>query len=166
MRTTGMGGHQSANSQTVEWLTPPYILEELGPFDLDPCCPESRPWDTARTHYTQEDCGDLLPWFGRIWLNPPYGEEVWRWLELLANHRNGIALIFARTETEGFHRWVWRQADGLLFLKGRLTFYRPDGSLSSYNAGAPSVLVGYGSANIKRLKGSGLVGHYVELAKG
>lgn len=25
------------------WLTPPHILDALGPFDLDPCAPDPRP---------------------------------------------------------------------------------------------------------------------------
>ena len=34
-----------------EWLTPPGILNRLGEFDLDPCTPIDRPWDTAKLHY-------------------------------------------------------------------------------------------------------------------
>lgn len=40
-----------------EWLTPPYILEALGGFDLDPCAPEFRPWDMAKVHYCKEQDG-------------------------------------------------------------------------------------------------------------
>ena len=29
------------------WLTPRYIIDALGPFDLDPCCPPKMPWRTA-----------------------------------------------------------------------------------------------------------------------
>jgi len=158
----GMGGHHSANANSVEWLTPPHILEDLGPFNLDPCSSLNAPWPTAARCHTAEDCGDMQPWSGRVWLNPPYGEELWRWMELLANHGNGIALIFARTETRGFHRWVWNQASGLLFLKGRLTFHLPDGSTKG-NAGAPSVLVAYGRDNSYRLRDCGLEGYYVYL---
>jgi hypothetical protein len=43
-----------------------------------------RPWDTADTHYTAPlDNGLSLPWFGRIWLNPPYGDEAGAWLQPL-----------------------------------------------------------------------------------
>ncbi len=77
-------------------------------------------------------------------MNPPYGPETGKWLEKLADHGNGIALIFARTETEMFFEQVWKRADCLLFLKGRLHFHRIDGSRAEFNAGAPSVLVGYG----------------------
>jgi hypothetical protein len=33
------------------WLTPPTIIQSLGEFDLDPCSPINRPWNTAKNHY-------------------------------------------------------------------------------------------------------------------
>ncbi|SDT83842.1 hypothetical protein SAMN04488548_1051, partial [Gordonia westfalica] len=62
-----------------------------------------------------------------MWCNPPYS-NVWRWLDRLANHGTGTALIFARTETAGFQAQVWRRATAVLFLEGRLTFHHRDGS--------------------------------------
>ena len=29
------------------WITPPWILRALGPFDLDPCAADQQPWPTA-----------------------------------------------------------------------------------------------------------------------
>ncbi len=40
-------------------------------------------------------------------LNPPYGEQTERWLAKLAKHGNGIALVYARTETKMFFDSVW-----------------------------------------------------------
>ena len=80
-----------------EWLTPPEIIKALGSFELDPCSPINRPWDTAAKHYTIEDNGLSLPWHGRVWMNPPYGDATEMWMQRLAEHGNGIALIFART---------------------------------------------------------------------
>lgn len=73
-----------------EWLTPLNIINALGEFNLDPCSPIKRPWDTAKNHYSLND-GDglLLPWHGRIWLNPPYGRDTFKWLEKLSNHQGG-----------------------------------------------------------------------------
>lgn len=51
----GIGGHHSVKGQTEEWLTPPHIIKSLGPFDLDPCSPVVRPWDTATKHLSKED---------------------------------------------------------------------------------------------------------------
>lgn len=140
----GMGGHQSARMLNDEWLTPPEIIRALGPFELDPCAPVHRPWDTARLHYTRLDDGLSKPWQGRVWLNPPYGRNTEKWLARLADHGVGTALIFARTETETFHRYVWSRATAVHFLRGRLHFHYVDGRRARANSGAPSVLVAYG----------------------
>ena len=144
-----------------EWLTPPSILERLGSFDLDPCSPIARPWSTAAKHFTVEDDGLLQLWSGRVWLNPPYGKQTWKWLNKLALHGDGITLIFARTETEGFSRFVWGSASAVLFLKGRVKFFHVDGSEGRV-APAPSVLVAYGSDNSAALKNSGIAGKFID----
>lgn len=160
----GIGGrHRGHHGRTDEWLTPPEIIDALGPFDLDPCAAAKQPWPTARKHFTIDDNGLAHPWEGRVWLNPPYGPETGRWLARLAEHGNGIALIFARTETNMFHRHGWQRAHGMLFLRGRLNFYLPDGTRSPKNAGAPSVLIAYGKMNAARLEQAGISGHYVRL---
>ena len=125
-----------------EWLTPPEIIQALGPFDLDPCAPVTRPWQTAATHYTKRDDGLSRPWYGRVWLNPPYGNQTFQWLEKLSHHLSGLALIFARTETRGFHEQVWQKASSVFFFRGRLRFHYVDGSRGG-TANAPSVLVAY-----------------------
>lgn len=163
MRANGMGGHQSAAMLKDEWLTPPEILAALGSFDLDPCSPIQRPWDTARAHFTKADDGLKKPWHGRVWLNPPYGLEVAQWLRRLIAHGNGIALIFARTETAMFFECVWGGADAVFFFEGRLFFHHVDGTRASANAGAPSCLAAYGERNVLAIKKSGLRGRLVRL---
>lgn len=158
--TGAMGSHHSHNAQTTTWLTPPHIIEALGPFDLDPCAAPG--WVTAREHYILPQDGLDLPWRGTVWLNPPYGAEVWAWLARLAEHGNGIALIFARTETAGFVDEVWNKATGVLFLHGRLHFHRPDGTRAEANAGAPSCLVAYGDGAGEQLRSCSLPGTYVQ----
>lgn len=165
---TGIGGHQSPRMETDVWLTPPEILAALGAFDLDPCaCSEPRPWATAAEHYTVHDNGLRKPWFGRVWLNPPYGSPsvVGPWMRRLADHGTGMALIFARTETALFFETVWRRASACLFIEGRLFFHYPDGRRAGNNSGAPSVLIAYGDADAAALRASGLNGHYVELGE-
>lgn len=160
----GMGSHQSARSQTDEWLTPPGIIQALGPFDLDPCAPVNRPWPTAAQHFTIEDNGLLQRWFGRVWLNPPYSHPgIGRWLGRMVEHGTGTVLIFARTETEHFCRWVWDSATALLFVRGRINFHFVDGRRSSKNCGAPVVLCAYGFADADLLADSGIEGKFVPL---
>jgi hypothetical protein len=161
----GIGGHQSAAAKSHIWLTPPHVIAALGPFDLDPCAaPEPRPWPTAAVHYTlPHQDGLVLPWHGRVWVNPPYGPHAETWLAKLASYARGTALIFARTETDAFFETIWKRADALLFLHGRLYFHRPDGTRAEANGGAPSVLVAYGADDAERLHDSKLDGAFVGL---
>ena len=105
-----LSGHQSARMQNDEWLTPPEIVRACGQFDLDPCAPIVRPWDTASRHFTVEDDGLAQSWDGRVWCNPPFGREAAAWLARMAEHGNGVALIPARTETAMFYASVWGAA--------------------------------------------------------
>lgn len=159
----GMGSHQSARMKKDEWLTPPHILEKLGVFDLDPCSPINRPWDTALNHFTIIDDGLKQPWKDRVYCNPPYSSQTEIWLNKLSDHNNGIALIFARTETKMFFKEVWGKASALLFIKGRLFFHHSTGERAKSNAGAPSVLIAYGSNNAQILKSCGIEGKYIPL---
>lgn len=159
VKKSGIGSHQSHSADTTTWLTPPHILRALGHFDLDPCAAPG--WPTARDHYILPTDGLAEPWHGMVWLNPPYGSDTWRWLNRLADHGQGIALIFARTETAGFVTQVWGKADAVLFLHGRLHFHHADGSRAQANSGAPSCLVAYGSDAARRLMASGLNGSLV-----
>lgn len=163
----GMGGHHGAKSSTDVWLTPPSLLKALGgpeSFDLDPCACEDRPWDTARHHFTVADNGLLKRWSGRVWLNPPYQTGlIRRFMARMADHGNGLALIFARTETDHFAKHIWPVCDALLFLEGRIYFHHADGSRSNKNAGAPSVLCAYSPHDADVLAGSGIPGAFVPL---
>jgi hypothetical protein len=159
----GIGSHHSKQMKNDEWLTPPEIVKALGHFDLDPCSPRIRPWDTALKHLTVDDDGLLTPWEGRVWMNPPYGKFTRFWLEKLKKHGDGIALIFARTETTMFFDHVWKDADAVLFLEGRLFFHYTDGSRGKVNSGAPSVLIAYGQNNVDALKNSGINGMFIDL---
>jgi phage N-6-adenine-methyltransferase len=166
MTGRAMGSHHLPNGGLTDvWLTPPEIIKALGPFDLDPCAATDAPWPTADRHYTEADDGLAQEWAGLVWCNPPY-RQVWTWLDRLASHPDGgVALIFARTETRGFVSEVWAKADSLLFLEGRLFFHRPDGERAKANAGAPSVLVAYGSEGARRLATCHLDGYLVETKK-
>lgn len=160
-----MSGHPYKDrpvAATHVWLTPRDILESLGPFDLDPCAaPSPRPWPTAVQHIEPPQCGLSAEWHGRVWLNPPFGDQTWPWVEKLAKHGNGIALTFARTETVGFQDWIWAKADAVMFLRSRPYFRRPDGSRAPGNSGGPICLSAFGENNVAALERSGLKGAIV-----
>lgn len=163
-----IGGRQSARAGTVDWLTPRWILDQLGVFDLDPCAaPNPGEWPTARRHITRPDDGLAAEWDGRVWLNPPYAAEAKHWMRRLAEHGNGIALLFGRTETDWFFGNVWNAptATGVLFLRGRVKFVRPGTYDAPDNGGAPSVLIAYGNTNAQLLyaRQAALRGAYLEI---
>lgn len=163
-RFAGIGGHHSHRSGTVEWLTPPSIIAALGPFDLDPCAPIFQPYPTAARTFTQIDNGLIQRWDGRVWLNPPYANgEIEKWLARMADHDRGTALIFARTETDAFWRYVWNGATALLFMRGRIHFHLPDGTRAGGNAGAPTVLCAYGADDADVMAACKVDGRFVPL---
>ena len=69
----------------------------------------------------------------RIFLNPPYGRTIGKWVEKAAFESSisgstclVIALLPARTGTKWWHEWVLPYAD-IEYTRGRLHFVREDG---------------------------------------
>jgi len=153
--------HESPVAKRDEYLTPKWIIDDLGPFDLDPCASEVRPWPTANKHLTYMDNGLLMPWEGRVWCNPPYGMNK-EFLRRCVAHDNCIALIPARTETNYFHEYVWKHADGLLFMRNRISFHNTDGSCVG-RSGFASVFIAYGVKNAISLRDSMITGQYIDM---
>ena len=87
-----MNKTQFMNIDTGEktWLTPPEIVDALGPFDLDPCCPPTMPWRTATQMVHWPNDGLKVDWTGkRVWCNPPYGRDAVPFLRKMAENRTG-----------------------------------------------------------------------------
>lgn len=158
---SGMCHEKAHQGSTNEWYTPRKLIEPLGSFDLDPCAPSVNHWTAAKC-LTKVTDGLSVPWSGRVWLNPPYGPETTFWIQRLADHGRGTALVFARTETEWFYSQVWQRATALLFLKGRVKFLRQDGT-AGMNAAAPSVLIAYGADDADILSNCEIPGGFVRL---
>ena len=75
-RAMTLGSHQTSIGKTQVHITPRWIIEVLGPFDLDPAAADPRPWDCAAVNYTERDDGLQQPWFGRLFFNPPFDRSV------------------------------------------------------------------------------------------
>lgn len=154
---------KTAKSTDV-WITPTPIIASLGEFDLDPCEAKTRTPHCARGYSKDRgECGLKGTWYPeeRVWCNPPY--SAWKyWLAKLRAHGNGIALIFARTETKAFREHVWKGADAILFLEKRIVFGRENGKKAA-GATAPSVLIAYGEENVRALETCGLAGELIYL---
>lgn len=147
---------------TIEWLTPPELVQALGKFDLDPCTPINPPFVHAETNFNIRDNGLEKKWFGRVYMNPPYWRGMDLWIEKLKKHGNGIALIFARTETKCFFKHIWDDAHAVLFVAGRIKFYNIEGQQKG-TPGAPSIFIAYGSENAQALEKSGIPGKFIPL---
>lgn len=154
---------ERSKNTTDEWYTPKEIINSLGSFDLDPCAPVVRLWDTAQNHFTKEDDGLSKEWFGRIWLNPPYSRPlIESFIKKMADHNNGIALLFNRCDSKMFQEHVLGRVTAMLFMAKRIRFYKADGT----QGGAPgcgSILVAYGHQNAFLLRNSGIAGKFIEL---
>jgi hypothetical protein len=100
------------SSRSVEWYTPPALFAELaaefGGFDLDPCCtPESA---LCSAYYTREDDGLMKPWFGHVFMNPPYGKTLGQWMrKAWEESQRGalvVCLVPARVDTAWWHDYA------------------------------------------------------------
>lgn len=147
-----------------EWYTPQWIIEELGPFDLDPCAPpvEARPFDIAPTCYTKEDDGLTKEWEGVVWMNPPYSRAPLRqFCEKMAQHNNGIALLANRQDNTLWQEVIFPSARSMIFMRHRVSFIQPEGRKSSPFFG--SCLVAWGLECDRRLRQCNIQGKFVEL---
>ena len=67
------------SSQEIEYYTPVYIIKKvqqvLGKIDLDPAsCEVANKTVQAAKIYTREENGLDKHWYGKVYLNPPYGK--------------------------------------------------------------------------------------------
>lgn len=116
------------SSTSAEWYTPGHVVERvkraLGAIDLDPCADPEK-GIPASDHYTKADDGLSKEWHGRVYLNPPYGQEIGEWIrKLVAEYGSGrttaaVALVPARPDTG----WYAALKDyPRCYIRGRLRF--------------------------------------------
>ena len=148
-----------------EWYTPKEIIQSLGAFDLDPATSlEAYNLNNSATNfYTLQDDGLKQVWSGRVWLNPPYSNPlIQRFLEKMAEHNNGIALVFSKIEAKWFHNIVLNNATAIKFLYDRIKFYKPDGTVGMQPRNG-SMLIAYGRENADILLNNALKGKFLYL---
>ena len=145
--------HAGNSSNHHGWETPKDLLEQLytvfGEFSLDPCSPTRHKRCApvrAKMHFTAEENGLELPWFGNVFCNPPYGRALCHWVtkayeeSRCGNTQTIVMLIPARTDTKFWHQSIVGKAT-IFFLKGRLKFGNAD-----QVAPFPSCLVVWGAS--------------------
>lgn len=134
------------SSATDEWSTPEGFAERYGPFDLDPCATPDNA--KAPAWFAKEDDGLSKDWYGSVWMNPPYGREIGKWVRKAfeevekGNAERAVCLVPSRTDTRWWHDWCVRGE--VEFVRGRLRF-----GGSRWNAPFPSAVVTFGKLTTK-----------------
>lgn len=89
-------GHFDEFDAGSEWLTPAEywqpLADALGGFDLD-AATQHEYRQIADHHYTPAEDGLEQPWFGDVWINPPYGrDENPEWAKKIAGEADRPAV--------------------------------------------------------------------------
>lgn len=136
------------SSASDNWATPQDLFDKLNEefkFNLDPCADEQN--HKCDTYFTKEVNGLTQDWGGyRVFCNPPYGREIYRWCEKAYNESLKpntlvVMLIPSRTDTKYFHEFIYPYAE-IRFIKGRLKFGN-----SENPAPFPSLIAIFGDKN-------------------
>ncbi|MEM9421301.1 MAG: DNA N-6-adenine-methyltransferase [Pseudomonadota bacterium] len=139
------------SSKMDNWETPQAFfdrLDQIFSFQLDAAAAD---YNAKCGIYFDIDANGLdQDWspYKRIWLNPPYGRGIERWMrKAYEESQRGsivVCLVSARTDTQWWHDWVKDKAL-VTFVRRRLKFKNPqvcpDGKGNSV---FPSALVIYG----------------------
>jgi len=118
-----------SSSMKLDWNTPDHVYEQLDKefhFSLDPCATPGSA--KCKNYFTPEQDGLKQRWFGRVFMNPPYGREIGKWLrkayyecKVWGNCELVVCLIPSRTDTKWWHNYVMK-ADEIRFVIGRIKF--------------------------------------------
>lgn len=121
--------HEFHEDKSDEYATPRSVVEPLaeavGGFDLDPAS-GAEPQPHAAETYTEQDDGLAQPWFGTVWLNPPFSKkeafvEKARQEVLDGRAELVIVLLPVDVSTDLFQNQI-ASADVLCFRDKRLSF--------------------------------------------
>lgn len=129
------------NGNGRHWGTPPEVFEPLNAefrFTLDPCAtPESA---KCPRFFTEEQDGLAQDWgVERVFMNPPYGREIYAWARKARESAERGALVVgllpASTDLQWWHDDVAGRAE-VRYIRGRVRFltggpYRASGFFPS-----------------------------------
>jgi phage N-6-adenine-methyltransferase len=142
--------YQRKNPQFKDWETPPTFFTKLDAefhFTLDAAASHENALgnDLCRAYCTELDGtwarlpgddydtiissldGLHFPWKDhRVFCNPPYDSTVPLWCAKAALREADVAVLLLppSIDTAWFHDYVWKKADDVRFLRGRLKFFR------------------------------------------
>lgn len=109
-------------SNTVEWETPDSIFKPLDDefhFTLDVCATEENA--KCKQYFSKEQDAFKQEWKGTCWMNPPYGNELKKWVrkayDSFANDATVVCLLPVRTNTNYWHDYVFPYAE-IRYIRG------------------------------------------------
>jgi len=130
-------------AETV-YITPEKILEPVrkyfgGPIPLDPATQPDNP-SKALKFYTEEMNGLKLPWDAPIFINPPFGKIIRDFVARIHEYaEQGLTILALLPCGARFSTKYWQthalipQLNAICFVKGRVKFLRPDGTVARFN---------------------------------
>jgi hypothetical protein len=136
--------------------TPKYIIDALGPFDLDPCAGENTKIAGVNWWDGNGEDGLIADWFGTVWCNPPFSQKE-QWAYKMIQHGDGILILPERGSAPWFGPLA--EAAGGYFVMGKKINFI--GGPSSNNMG--SALFPFGAKAIEKIRKSRLPGHFVKI---
>jgi phage N-6-adenine-methyltransferase len=130
LSTTGRVRGAAKGGSGRDWETPPEVFEPLHAefnFTLDACATAENA--KLPRFYTEDDDGLTRDWSGeRVFMNPPYGREVYAWTrkarEEAARGALVVGLLPASTDLAWWHEDVLAVGAEVRFRRGRVRFLR------------------------------------------
>lgn len=120
-------------SGTPEWWTPKKYIDAvhkvMGDIDLDPAsCEEANKTVMAKQFYSPRNDGLSKEWEGRVFLNPPYGDEGPPFIEKLYNSLGRVTEAIILVNSRGTDaEWFQPLFDGVVcFTDHRIDFNSPN----------------------------------------
>ena len=112
-----------------ECYTPAWIFDKIGlQFDLD-VASSHHPLVVvpAINRYTIDDNALIKPWYGRVWMNPPFS-KVTPWIDKWLEHNNGLCLVPLSSNGKWVNK-LWDSDAGCCYLPANMAFQGASGHI-------------------------------------
>jgi len=138
-----------------ECYTPKWIFDQLGlHFDLDVASSYHHLVQVpAEQRYTIQDDALVKPWFGRVWMNPPFS-KVTPWIDKWLEHNNGLCLVSLSSNGKWVNK-LWNSDAACHYLPANIAFNGASGEIVKMRW--RSAIFALGNDNVAALRNLGKV---------
>lgn len=127
------GTHTKTQSYDSDsWFTDPQFIAVVhrfyGTIDIDPAsCKVANSVVKATKYYTKKDNGLIKPWYGKVWVNPPFSTGnidafAKKTIDELSNCDEILFLCQSKNDTR-WYQSLMQHTDLMLLVKGRPKFW-------------------------------------------